>query len=110
MIKNTSRTYRANSESAMEYSSGAIQGQIGKLESSEKSIELWWKKGRAWIIYKIQLLQLQDQVKKERQALQSLPDELLRDIGICKGDADMESRRAISDIPTDRLDATNIRY
>ena len=110
MIKRTSGINGARSESALQFSSGAIHGQTGNLESSERLIQLWWKKGRAWIIYKIQLLQFQDQVKNERQALQSLSDEELRDIGICRADADQESRRSISDTPTDRRDAPRIQY
>ena len=36
---------------------------------------------------------------RERQQLHDLEDHLLRDIGITRGDADMETKRAVWDAP-----------
>lgn len=54
---------------------------------------------KKWL--KIQGLKLQ--VSKERQELAELPDYLLKDIGIHKADAYLESQRAIDDLPEYRV-------
>ena len=45
-------------------------------------------------------LRLRASIARERRQLRELPAELLRDIGVSRGDADRESRR--SDIPRAR--------
>ena len=42
------------------------------------------------------------QIKREREILAKLSDTELRDIGVHRADADAESRRHFSDIPSDR--------
>ena len=109
MIERTSAFPSASSDSTLDFASDAILSQSEGLESSERTIDIWWKKIKVWIVYRLEMMQFQHQVKKERQTLQALPDELLRDIGINRGDANCECRRPISDVPTDRLDAPRLR-
>jgi len=42
------------------------------------------------------------EVKRERETLATLSDEVLRDIGVHRAEADAESRRAFHDVPADR--------
>ena len=56
---------------------------------------------RDWLV----LQQLRYQVHQERQALLDLPDEILRDMGISRAEAELESQRDYKDVPQARLDA-----
>ena len=47
---------------------------------------------------------LRRQVAAERKQLAELPDELLKDMGIKREDAILESRRDPGDLPKDRLE------
>lgn len=57
---------------------------------------------RRWQI--VQALKLQ--VAKERQELATLPDYILKDIGVSAGDAWLESQRSIDDLPAYRVRKT----
>ena len=60
--------------------------------SISNRIRIWWA-----------TQQLKADIRQERKALASLPDNLLRDIGINRATAAIESKRAADDIPMDRL-------
>ena len=64
--------------------------------SISNRIRIWWVTQR-----------LKADIRQERKALASLPDNLLRDIGITRARlllrAAIESKRAAEDIPMDRL-------
>lgn len=109
MNENTSGMISSGTESTLDCTSERVLSHNGNYDSSEQTIQRWWKNLRSWLIYKFQLLQFQDEIKKERKALHSLPDSLLRDIGVSRGDAEMECRRDIDDIPMDRIDAPRIK-
>lgn len=57
------------------------------------------QKSREWLA----LQQLKRQVYQERQQLMELPDELLKDIGITRIDAERESLRGFDDMPSKRV-------
>ena len=50
-----------------------------------------------------QLDELRDQIKRERQQLIQLEDDILRDIGVTREQALRESARSYDDIPAKRL-------
>ena len=60
-----------------------------------------------WIVEKLKeqrrLDELRDQIKRERQQLAELEDDVLKDIGITREQALRESARSYDDIPTRRL-------
>lgn len=105
----TSEINVTDSESTREYTPERMPAHTRRFDSSNLTIKHLWKNRKAWLIYKLQLLQFQDEVKKERRALRSLSDSMLRDIGVSRGEADMESRRDFDDLPMDRLDAPRMR-
>lgn len=57
------------------------------------------RQGRNWL----ELQRIRQAVRKERDQLAELPDHLLHDIGVSRGDALAESQRSYEDIPTGRM-------
>lgn len=58
---------------------------------------------KSLVSYGVALYKLRRAVKAERKQLAELPDDLLDDLGISRGDALLESRRDPGDLPQDRL-------
>jgi uncharacterized protein YjiS (DUF1127 family) len=48
-------------------------------------------------------LELALQVRRERRMLAGLSDAMLKDIGLTRADVDCETRRALWDVPADRV-------
>ena len=48
-------------------------------------------------------LELALQVRRERRMLAGLSDAMLKDIGLTRADVDCEARRALWDVPADRV-------
>ena len=67
--------------------------------SISRTARFWWA-----------IRRLKSDIVQERKALASLPDNLLRDIGIVRAEAVIESKRTADDIPMDRLRDLYERY
>ena len=58
---------------------------------------------KSLLVYGVEVYKLRRQVAIERKELADLPDDLLIDIGVSRGDAVLESRRDPGDLPQSRL-------
>lgn len=79
--------------------------------SNQKDAEIGSVSGRTSVfsrimqtfIQKLKLSRLQRQVMTERKILAELPETLLNDIGVDRGDASIEARRSRHELPPSRL-------